>query len=103
MEEPLRKLIIFNMISLDGYFEGPKHEINWHNVIEVFNEWTINQLESADMLLFGRATYELMAGYWPAAAALENNPFVARRMNDLPKIVFSKSLNTTDWSNTRLV
>jgi len=55
------------------------------------------------MLLFGRITYELMASFWPTPFAAENMPVVAERMNNLPKVVFSRTLDTASWSNTQLV
>jgi dihydrofolate reductase len=60
-------------------------------------------LNSVDTLLFGRVTYELMASYWPTPDAIKNDPIVAEKMNTLPKIVFSKTLNKVGWNNTRLV
>lgn len=99
----MRKVIIFNMVTLDGYFEGPNKEIDWHVVDEEFNEFAIEQLNSVDVLLFGRVTYELMAGYWPTPDATTNDPVVAGKMNSIPKIVFSKTLNKVEWQNTRLV
>jgi dihydrofolate reductase len=73
----MRKLILFNMISMDGFFEGIDHSLEWHNVDEEFNVFAIEQLNSADMLLFGRKTYDLMAGYWPSLAATTDDPIVA--------------------------
>ncbi len=99
----MRKLISFNMLTLDGFFEGANHDISWHNVDEEFNEFAIEQLNSVDTLLFGRVTYKLMASYWPTAIATKNDPIVAGKMNDTPKIVFSKTLNSVEWNNTRLV
>lgn len=99
----MRKIILQNMISLDGYFEGPQREIDWHVVDEEFNEYAIDLLRHVDTLLFGRVTYELMAGYWPTAAAKHDDPFVAERMNNLEKVVFSASLEKAEWNNTRLV
>jgi dihydrofolate reductase len=55
------------------------------------------------VLVFGRITYELMASYWPTPMALQNSPIVAKGMNDMPKIVFSRTLNKVSWNNTRLV
>jgi dihydrofolate reductase len=89
--------------SLDGYFEGPDRDINWHYVDDEFNDFAIEQLESVDTLLFGRVTYELMAGYWPTPDANADDPVIAHRMNNLPKIVFSKTLSEVTWQNTRLV
>lgn len=98
------KLIHFMMTSLDGYFEGSKPwSLEWHNVDGEFNDFAIGQLREADTLLFGRKTYEGMAAYWPGPAAVQDDPVVAGLMNGLPKVVFSKSLPTADWANTRLV
>lgn len=91
------------MISLDGFFEGPNREIDWHNVDEEFNEYAIDLLDNVDVLLFGRVTYELMANYWPTLSATTDDPIVASKMNSLPKIVFSRTLEKADWNNTRLV
>ena len=99
----MRKLILFNMVSLDGFFEGLNHSLEWHNVDEEFNEFAIEQLNSADILLFGRITYDLMAGYWPTLAATTDDPIVAYKMNTISKIVFSRSMEKADWENTRLV
>jgi dihydrofolate reductase len=99
----MRKVIFFMLTSLDGYFEGPDRDINWHNVDDEFNEFAIRQTGEFGALLFGRVTYELMAGYWPTEAAKRDDPIVAGLMNSLPKIVFSKTLEKVDWENTRLV
>jgi dihydrofolate reductase len=99
----MRKVILYMMVTLDGFFEGPNGEIDWHNVDQEFNELAIEQLDSVDILLFGRKTYELMASYWPTPAAATDDPIVADKMNRLPKIVFSKTLSSVEWQNTRLV
>jgi dihydrofolate reductase len=100
----MRTLYLFNMVTLDGFFEGPaKWEIDWHNVDDEFNEFSINQLNATDHLLFGRITYEGMASYWPTPEAIENDPIVASKMNSILKIVFSRTLEKADWNNTRLI
>ena len=67
----MRKARMFNLTTLDGFFEGTNHDISWHNVDAEFNEYAINEMfSSADKLLFGRVTYELMAGFWPTAEAI---------------------------------
>ncbi len=91
------------MVSLDGFFEGPNHELDWHNVDAEFNEFAVGQLNEVDILLFGRRTYQMMAGYWPTQFAKENDPVVAEKMNNLPKIVFSRTLEKAEWNNSRLV
>jgi dihydrofolate reductase len=99
----MRKVIFQNMISLDGYFEGPDRELDWHNVDDEFNDYAAGFLNSIDTLIFGRVTYELMAGYWPTEAASTDDPVIAAKMNSLNKIVFSKTLKTAGWENTTLV
>ena len=99
----MRKVIMFNMISPDGYFEGPDRDINWHQVDEEFNDFALEQLSSADGLVFGRITYQLMASFWPTPAGLEGEPATASWMNSLPKYVFSKTLEKVGWNNTQLI
>lgn len=99
----MRKVIFFNLISLDGYFEGPDRNIDWHHVDEEFNEFAVQQTGEFGALLFGRVTYELMASYWPTEAAKSDDPEVANLMNTLPKVVFSNSLKTVTWENTKLI
>lgn len=68
-----------------------------------FREFAVEQLNSADILIFGRITYEGMASFWTTPDAAKNDPIVARQMNSLPKIVFSRTLKEATWNNTRLV
>lgn len=95
------KLIMWNVITLDGYFEG---ETNWnldfHNTIwgPELEQFSIEQLEAAAYLLFGRVTYQGMAEYWQNAEGT-----IADWMNSLPKIVCSRTLSSTDWKNTTLI
>ncbi|MGA2763993.1 MAG: dihydrofolate reductase family protein [Spirochaetia bacterium] len=99
----MRRLFLFNMVTLDGFFAGPKGELDWHNVDKEFNEFAVEQLREIETLVFGRVTYELMAGYWPTPTALKNDPVVAEKMNGLAKLVFSRTLRGVEWSNSRLV
>ena len=99
----MRKLFSFMVVTLDGYAEGPNGEFDWPNVDDEFNDFAISQLNDIDTLIFGRATYEGMASYWPTPAALEDDRVIADRMNNIPKVVFSSSLESADWQNTRLV
>lgn len=95
------KKIIFQMsVSLDGYIEGPNHEIGWHLVDDEFNAYAVEMLKATDVLIMGRKTYELMAGYWPTAE--DNDPVVKERMNSTPKLVFSRTLKNVEWQNSRL-
>ncbi len=98
------KLFSFNMVTLDGFFEGPNGEIDWHNADnQEFNDFAIEQTSSVDTLIFGRKTFQLMASYWPTEIAINSDPIVADLMNRLSKIVFSRTLESVNWSNTRLI
>lgn len=99
----MRKVLAFEMITLDGYFEGPNGGIDWHNVDVEFNQFALEQIATVETLVFGRKTYEGMASYWPTPMALEDDPVVAERMNTLPKIVFSRTLAQANWHNTTLL
>lgn len=97
----MRKLIMWNVISLDGYFEGKQHwDLSFHERVwgQEVEQLSLEQLHSADYLVFGRLTYEGMAAYW----ANEKGE-IADLMNKIPKLVFSKTLKTADWNNTRLI
>lgn len=102
----MAKLFLFMMVSVDGYFEGPGHDLSWHNVDAEFNEFAIEQTKSVGTLLFGKTTYELMSSYWPTDGARKNDPIVAGLMNTTPKIVFSRSMKSLKeiphWENVKL-
>ena len=98
----MRKMLLFDMVSLDGFFAGPQGEIDWHVVDEEFNEFALGQLDAVDVLVFGRVTYQLMADYWPSPLAARNDPEVAGMMNTKSKVVFSKTLEKAEWNSTRL-
>jgi len=99
----MRKVLVFNMVSLDGFFEAPDGGIDWHSVDEEFNQFAAGQLDSVEALLFGRVTYQLMAQYWPSSTALEDDPVIAGKMNAKSKIVVSTTLKKAEWNNTRLI
>jgi dihydrofolate reductase len=101
----MRRLISFTQVPLDGYYTG-RNGLGWAHEGQQDAEWNAFVAENAKgggQLLFGRITYELMVSYWPTPAARENDPLVAERMNNLPKVVFSRTLDKASWSNTRLV
>jgi dihydrofolate reductase len=99
----MRKILAFLVTTVDGYYEGPNQEFDWPVVDDEFNEFAVQQLDEIDTLLFGRVTYEGMAAYWPTPAAQEDDPRVATRMNNISKIVVSRTLDKAEWANTRLV
>lgn len=91
------------MMSVDGFFAGPNRELDWHLVDSGFNDFAIEQLNSAEKLIFGRITYELMASYWTTKEAITNDPIVAEKMNSLPKFVFSKTLDKVQLIQLNLI
>lgn len=98
----MRKLIMWNVVTLDGYFEGKQPwDLEFHQTVydKELEGNSIEQLQSAGMLVFGRKTYEGMADYWATAKGQPETPY----MNDLPKIVCSTTLETADWKNTKVV
>ncbi len=107
----MRKLYLFMSLSLDGYFEGPNHDIYWHKVDEEFNKFAIEQLKGTDLFLWGRRIYQLMEAYWPKAAedpsTSRDDREIAQLMNGTEKLVFSRTLDkvaeTRNWKSVRLV
>ena len=102
----MRKLIVFNQVTLDGYFAGMNGDISWAHRATKDPEWNAfveGNARAGGVLVFGRITYELMIRYWPTPDALKNDPVVAERMNNLPKVVFSRTLDKVSWNNTKLV
>ncbi len=100
----MAKLIVFNSVSLDGYFAGPNGDLSWgHSPDAEWQKFVEENAKGGGLLLFGRITYELMASYWPTPPAIKAFPIVAERMNSRPKIVFSRTLDKADWNNTTLV
>jgi dihydrofolate reductase len=100
----MRKVILMMSISLDGFIEGPNREIDWHKVDDELHTHFNEQLAGVGAFLNGRVTYELMAGFWPTADAdpSSTGPMIefARIWRDMPKIVFSRTLERTDWNTT---
>jgi dihydrofolate reductase len=100
----MRKLGVFNQVSLDGYFCDAHGDMSWaHKSDPEWNAWAGQNASGGGSLVFGRVTYEMMASYWPTPAARRNNPDVAAGMTAAAKIVFSKSLRSTTWANSHIV
>jgi dihydrofolate reductase len=96
--------MVFNQVSLDGYFTDKKGDMSWaHKDDPEWNAFASENAKGGGVLLFGRKTYEMMASFWPTPAALEQMPAVAEGMNNLPKVVFSRTLDKATWKNTKLV
>jgi dihydrofolate reductase len=102
----MRKLIVFNHVSLDGYFTDANGDMSFAQNTIPDAEWdafVAGNASSGGMLVFGRVTYDLMVSFWPTPFAAESMPDVAERMNNLPKVVFSRTLEAVSWNNTKLV
>ncbi len=99
---------VFNNVSIDGFFAESDGKIDFfkrENDVEQ-DEFTSDSVKSGGMLILGRVTYQLMAGYWPTSQAIESSPRVAEYMNNTPKIVFSRTMDRAEegphWKNVRL-
>jgi dihydrofolate reductase len=102
----VRTLTVFNNVTVDGYFTAANGDMSWAHAGSdepEFSAFVADNAKGGGMLLLGRITYDMMAGFWPTPMAAERNPVVAERMNNLPKIVFSRTLERGSWSNTSVV
>jgi dihydrofolate reductase len=102
----MRKLSSFTNISLDGYFADAKGGFSWGHAAKKdpeFDAFVADNAKGGGALLFGRLTYEIMVQYWPSPMAAKDNPVVAEGMNNLQKVVFSRTLKEATWKNTTLV
>lgn len=100
----MRKIILMMQVSLDGYFEGPGQDLGWHLVDDELHRHFNDELRSMGAFLDGRVTYELMAEYWPTA---DSDPASTGPMfdfagiwRDMPKIVYSRTLESAGWNTT---
>ena len=100
----MRKIIVKNMVSVDGYFALSDGNIDWHNVDDEFNKFSIEVLSNVDTILFGRVTYDLFESYWPKALSdpktSEDDRKIAQAINDIHKMVFSASGKELTWNNS---
>src|SRR5271169_5231997 len=100
----MRRLIVFNQVSLDGYFVDGNGDMSWaHKQDAEWNAFVAENASGGGELVFGRITYEMMASFWPTPHAIQNMPIVAEGMNQAPKVVFSRTLDKATWNNTKLV
>jgi dihydrofolate reductase len=110
-------VIASTFVTLDGYMVGPDEDISW--VIDGFDAEMADDVaeamsREADVFVFGRVTYEIFAAYWPTAAPYDEgdelspaegkeDPRIIRALNESTKLVFSRTLEGSDWHNTRVV
>jgi dihydrofolate reductase len=102
----MRKVIFSMNTTIDGFVEGPNHELDWTIADDELHEYYAQLLKTAGVILFGRVTYELMVSYWPNAYNDPNNTKseldFANAINPLPKIVYSNTLQHVGWNTTVL-
>jgi dihydrofolate reductase len=102
-----RRLFVSMLMSVDGYIEGPNRELDWFDDDNPhFQRYCDEMLDSVGLALYGRRAYELMLAYWPNAEVHPRSPqdlAFARKMNALPKLVLSRTLERAEWNNTGIV
>jgi dihydrofolate reductase len=100
----MKKIVLIMSVSVDGFMEGPERQIDWHLVDEELHSHFNELLGAMSAFLGGRVTHELMAGFWPTADTDPSSPAAmvefARIWRDMPKIVFSRTLERADWNTT---
>ncbi|GLH81640.1 riboflavin biosynthesis protein RibD [Bradyrhizobium sp. SSBR45G] len=96
----MARLVLWNMMTLDGMVAGENGDISWHEDVwgDELERFSEAQLHEAGGLVFGRVTYDLMAGYWRGASGV-----IAEFMNSIPKHVASRTLSRLEWSNAHLL
>jgi dihydrofolate reductase len=108
LEIEMRKIVMANWVSIDGFFAGPNGEIDW--IVrdpEVDQAWHEIGDMQADTLLSGRLSYQGFESFWPQVARDPNAPegmrALADEMNGLTKVVFSKTMKEVTWENSKLL
>ena len=100
----MRKIVLWMSVSVDGFIEGPGRAIDWHLVDDELHSHFNAELSAMGAFLDGRVTYELMAAFWPTAdadpASTEPMREFARIWREMPKIVYSRTLERADWNTT---
>jgi dihydrofolate reductase len=100
----MRKIVVMISISLDGFIEGPEGQLGWHRVDDELHDHFNHELAAMGAFLNGRVMYELRAQYWPTADADPSSPRPVREFagiwRDMPKLVFSRTLERADWNAT---
>lgn len=99
----MRKIIVFENVTLDGFMAGPNGELDWAIQDDEVTQHSKEGQYSNDMFLFGRVTYDMMASFWPTPAGKSANPVFAEALNNTPKIVFSTTLKKADWYSTEVM
>ncbi len=96
----MRKIIVFENVSLDGMMSGPNGDIDWAMRDDELTDLTRGNQPATGLFVFGRVTYDMMAAFWPTPAAMDASPTFARILNASAKLVFSRTMKRAAWQNT---
>lgn len=101
----MRKLSVFNFLTLNGYYKGIDEDISWHHHGGEESDFAgkAAKPKKPNSLLFGRITYEMMAAFWPSEMGMKMNAKVSEGMTKSDKYVFSSTMKSTSWKNTTLL
>jgi dihydrofolate reductase len=100
----MRKICVFENLSVDGFFTGETNDMSWaHKHDEEWHAFVSGNASGDGELLLGRVTYDMMAGFWPTPQAAQMFPAVAAGMNRMRKTVFSRTVDAVTWQHTTLV
>lgn len=103
----MRRVISFMHISLDGFTSGPNGELEWAIVDNELNPYIDALIRKVGTAVYGRNTYFLMYNYWPTVLTDPNaeprDLAHARWVDNVSKVVFSRTLTHADWKNTRVI
>ncbi|HXV43696.1 MAG TPA: dihydrofolate reductase family protein [Anaerolineae bacterium] len=103
----MRKVVLFMHISLDGFAAGPNGELDWISYDEELEKYAEGVVSTVGAPLYGRVTYQMMESYWPTVltnpSSTKHEIDHANWVENIPKVVFSKTLEKVEWNNTRLI
>src|SRR6185436_12556358 len=99
----MRTISQFINVTLDGYFEGPNHDISFFKGDDDGNAFFREQTRQGSEMMFGHRTYEMMKAFWPTPQAKESNPEIAKYMNEMPKIVAARQSFDPGWHRVTVI
>ena len=103
----MRKVVLFMHMSLDGFAAGPNGELDWISYDAELEKYAESVVSSVGSPLYGRITYQMMESYWPTVlndpSATKHDLDHARWIENVEKVVFSTTLESISWANTRLI
>jgi dihydrofolate reductase len=99
----MRKIIVFENMTVNGFMADSHGKLDWALRNDEITKFSTGQKDSVDTFIFGRVTYDMMAGFWPTPVGKSASPIFADILNKTPKIVFSRTLSHADWNNTKIM